>query len=72
MLASKLDKAEKLLEEAEADIRIGSYNKAVSASYFFVRLTIEHYIKDLKTMKDDKIANALKRSLARKNGRERS
>lgn len=68
ILVSKLDKAEKLLEEAEADIRIGSYNKAISASYFSVRLTVKHYLRDLKTTKDNKIANALKRSLVKELG----
>jgi len=70
-MLSKLDKAKKLLEEAETDIKFGNYNKAVSASYFSVRLVAEHYIRDLRTTKDDKIANALKKSLMKKLGEKK-
>ena len=67
---SKLRKAEVLMEEAAMDLEHGSYNKAVSASYFAVRLTVEHFIEGLRTTKDDKIANALFRIAERKVGRE--
>ncbi len=58
----KLTKSEVLLKEAWVDLESGCYNKAVSASYFAVRLAVEHYIP-INTSKDDKIANALKRKL---------
>ncbi len=63
----KLTKSEVLLKEAWADLEGGCYNKAVSASYFAVRLLVEHYIP-INTSKDDKIANALKRRLERSVG----
>ncbi len=59
-------KAEVLLREARMDVEHGSYNKAVSASYFPLRLTVEHLIRGLLTTKDDKIANALYREIKRK------
>ncbi len=70
-----MDKAEKariLLKEAEDDLLHGNYNKAVSAAYFAVRLTVEHRVRGLRTTKDDKIANALKRTLEVRVGRERA
>ncbi len=69
---SKLLKAEILLEEARMDVEHGSYNEAVSASYFSLRLTAEHLIRGLMTTKDDKIANALYREIKRKCGEERA
>jgi len=59
----KLKKAEKLLEEAEKDLEVGCFNKAVSASYFAVRLAAEAMLKGVITTKDDKIANAVGRVL---------
>ena len=56
-------KAIRLLEEAREDLKVGSYDKAVSAAYFSVRMLAEVYLKDLRTRKDDKIANALGRKL---------
>ena len=57
------DKSDRLMEEAIKDLECGCYNKAVSAAYFSVRTLAEHVIRGLRTSKDDKIANALKRSL---------
>ncbi len=51
------------MKEAEEDFKIGCYNKAVSSSYFSVRMLTELYLKGLKTRKDDKLANALGRML---------
>ncbi len=68
---SKLEKAKILLSEASEDLRHGSYNKAVSASYFAVRLTAEHFLP-IRTSKDDKIANALYRKLREVVGEERA
>ncbi len=62
----KRRKAEVLLWEALKDLEVGCYNKAVSASYFAVRLMAESFLKGLTTTKDDKIANALGRSLGPK------
>ncbi len=59
------------MREAELDLKHGCYNKAVSASYFAVRLLVEHFIP-LKTTKDDKIANALYREVEKKIGRRRA
>lgn len=47
---SKLVKAEVLVKEAMEDLKHGCYNKAVSASYFAVRLLTEHFY----TIDDDK------------------
>ncbi len=69
---SKLVKSRVLMEEAEKDLEHGSYNKAVSASYFATRLLVEHLIRGLKTSKDDKIANALQRRLEERIGEERA
>ncbi len=69
---SKLIKSKVLIEEALRDLKHGSYNKAVSASYFTVRLLVEHLLRDLRTSKDDKIANALRRHLEGKVDRENS
>ncbi|MDK2372104.1 MAG: hypothetical protein QI197_01855 [Candidatus Korarchaeota archaeon] len=69
---SKLIKSRVLIEEAEKDLEHGSYNKAVSASYFATRLLVEHLIGGLKTSKDDKIANALQRRLEERIGEERA
>ncbi len=69
---SKLDKAEILLREAKEDLKHGCYNKAVSASYFAVRLFVESFLPGLMTRRDDKIANALFREVERKVGRERA
>ncbi len=51
------------MKEAEDDFKRGNYDKAISASYFAVRMLAEIFLKDLKTKKDDKIANALGRAL---------
>ncbi len=67
---SKLIKSEVLLKEAKKDLEHGSPNKAVSASYFAVRLFVEHVIPDLLTSKDDKIANALYREVKRRANEE--
>ncbi len=61
----KFKKANVLFEEALKDMEIGCYNKAVSAAYFSVRLMAEVLLKDVKTTKDDKIANAIGRLLGR-------
>lgn len=45
---SKLIKSKVLIEEALRDLEHGSYNKAVSASYFAVRLLVEHLLRGLK------------------------
>lgn len=58
-----VNKALRLLKEAEEDLRIGCYNKAVSSAYFSVRMLTELYLKDIKTKRDDKLANALGRRL---------
>ncbi|MCD6244989.1 MAG: HEPN domain-containing protein [Candidatus Korarchaeota archaeon] len=58
-----VNKALRLLKEAEEDLRIGCYDKAVSSAYFSVRMMAELYLKDTKTRKDDKLANALGRKL---------
>ncbi len=61
-------KSDVLWDEALKDLDVGCYNKAVSASYFSVRLAAESVLKGLKTSKDDKIANALERVLSKKLG----
>ncbi len=66
---SKLEKAKVLISEAKEDLRHGSYNKAVSAAYFSVRLTTEHFLAT-RTSKDDKIANALYRKIREVIGEE--
>ncbi|RDD53667.1 MAG: HEPN domain-containing protein [Candidatus Korarchaeota archaeon NZ13-K] len=66
----KVRKSEVLFEEARKDLEVGCYNKAVSAAYFSVRLMAEALIGDIRTTKDDKIANALGRLLGR-DARER-
>ncbi len=61
----KVRKSEVLFEEARKDLEMGCYNKAVSAAYFSVRLMAEALIGDIRTTKDDKVANALGRLLGR-------
>ncbi len=61
----KVRKSEVLFEEARKDLEVGCYNKAVSAAYFSVRLMAEALIGDIRTTKDDKVANALGRLLGR-------
>ena len=61
----KFKKSLVLFEEALKDLEVGCYNKAVSSSYFAVRLMAEVLLEDLKTTKDDKIANAVGRILGR-------
>ena len=63
-------KSDVLMEEALKDLEVGCYNKAVSAAYFSVRAAVEHLLPGLRTSKDDKIANALKRVLRRELGDE--
>ena len=58
------------MEEAMKDLECSCYNKAVSAAYFSLRILVEHMIPNLRTNKDDKIANALKRMLLREIGEE--
>jgi len=67
-----LKKSEKLIEEAVKDLEMGCYNKAVSAAYFSVKMTTEHLLKGLRTTKDDKVANALKRLLLVKVGEKKA
>ena len=69
---SKLVKAEVLIKEAVEDLNHRCYNKAVSASYFAVRLLTEHFLPNLMTTKDDKIANALFREVERRSGRRKA
>ncbi|MGB9631323.1 MAG: HEPN domain-containing protein [Candidatus Methanodesulfokora sp.] len=69
---SKLVKAEVLIKEAMEDLNHGCYNKAVSASYFAIRLLTEHFIPNLTTTKDDKIANALFREVERRVNRRKA
>lgn len=65
-------KSDELMMESLRDLEVGCYNKAVSASYFSVRLAAESVLKGLTTRKDDKIANALRTILSVKLGRERA
>jgi len=69
---SKSRKAEVLLEEAKIDLENKCFNKAVSASYFAVRLLAESFLPALMTTKDDKIANALFREVERRSGKEKA
>lgn len=69
---SKLRKAEVLMGEAMMDLKMGCFNKAVSSSYFAVRLLVENFLPDLMTTKDDKIANALQREVERREGIEKA
>ncbi len=57
-----LDKVMTLLWEAETDIKAGCYNKAVSASYFSLRMAVELYFQSRRLIystKDDKMARLL-------------
>ncbi|BDC17986.1 HEPN domain-containing protein [Acidianus sp. HS-5] len=57
-----MDKVDVLLDEAEKDIKVGCYNKAVSASYFAVSMEIEKLGYKLRTTiprRDDKLINIL-------------
>ncbi|RDD53293.1 MAG: HEPN domain-containing protein [Candidatus Korarchaeota archaeon NZ13-K] len=65
-----MNKALILMREAERDLGTGNYNKAVSASYFAVRMVAELLLRDLRTRKDDKIANALGRVMGEDSRRE--
>ncbi len=58
-----LDKSASLLREAEVDLKVGCFNKAVSAAYFSVRMAAEAFLLGMRTKKDDKIARGLKRLL---------
>ncbi len=58
-----VNKAMRLMKQAKVDLENGCYDKAVSAAYFSVRMLSEIYLKEIKTRKDDKIANALGRKL---------
>lgn len=56
-------KSKKLLEEAIKDLDIMCYNKAVSASYFAIRMIAEEILRALGEKipkRDDKLANAIK------------
>ena len=58
-----MNKVDVLLREAEKDIEIGCYNKAVSACYFAVRMEIEILANKLRgsvPRRDDKLINLLK------------
>ncbi len=65
-------KSRLLMEEARRDLDAGCPNKAVSASYFAVRMAAESLLRGLRTRKDDKVANALKRLLEPTLGEERA
>ncbi len=58
-----VNKAMRLMNQAKVDLENGCYDKAISASYFSVRMLSEIYLKGIKTRRDDKIANALGRKL---------
>ncbi len=58
----ELYKVRDIAERSEKEVEAGCYNKAVSAAYFSVRLTAESML-DIKTKRDDKIANAVRRLL---------
>ena len=72
MVADFIRKGEKLFEEAEKDLRIGAYNKAVSAYYF----AVECYANALMLKKKQKargfssrkgvLASIISREIARK------
>ncbi len=62
-MTDAVEKARVLMAEAESDLTCGNYNKAVSAAYFAVRMLAEAHLPGLRTTKDVKIANALRRSL---------
>jgi uncharacterized protein (UPF0332 family) len=58
-----MSKTELLLNEAEMDLQMKCFNKAVSASYFAVRRGIETLTKKLGSMRPrsgDKLINILK------------
>jgi HEPN domain-containing protein len=58
-----MSKADILLREAERDLEIGCYNKAVSAVYFAVRMELETLARKLGgnvPRRDDKLINVLK------------
>ncbi|BCU71088.1 HEPN domain-containing protein [Stygiolobus caldivivus] len=58
-----MDKINILLHEAEKDIEVGCYNKAVSACYFAVRMQIEVLANKLGSnipRRGDKLINILK------------
>ena len=55
-----IEKAIKLLKEAESDILMGNYNKSASASYFAARMLVEIFLNYKKLSiprRDDKLAN---------------
>lgn len=66
------EKSRLLMEEARRDLDAGCPNKAVSASYFAVRMAAESLLRGLRTRKDDKVANALARMLEPALGEERA
>ena len=66
------EKSKLLMEEARRDLDAGCPNKAVSASYFAVRMAAESLLRGLRTKKDDKVANALARLLEPVLGEERA
>jgi len=64
-------KSNVMFSEALKDLEVGCYNKAVSAAYFSVRLAAESVL-NIKTKRDDKIANAVRRLLEVKVGVEKA
>lgn len=57
-----VEKARKLLKEAEIDLRVGGFNKSASASYFAARMIVEIFLKSRNLSiprRDDKLANLL-------------
>jgi len=55
-------KAEELFKEAVDDVKIGCYNKAVSALYFSLRMMAEDFLLRIRApipRRDDKLANVL-------------
>ncbi len=55
-----VEKAIRLLEEAEIDLQMGNFNKSASASYFAARMIVEIFLRSRKLSiprRDDKLAN---------------
>lgn len=63
-MSTKLkEKALLLFQEAEKDLEMRCYNKAVAAAYFSARMAVEAFLKSkVKHLprRDDKLANTLK------------
>ncbi len=57
-----MKKAEKLINEALLNLKVGSYNKCVSAAYFGLRMIAENLLSRRKLLvprRDDKLANVI-------------